>query len=237
MLVWTTLLVGCLITEVDLSGPITDTRGGGEPVAGAGVVVRDSNGTRYAETTTDDAGEFSVPVLAGQVFYLEAGAVDAGFAPTSYTGAAGTEPLSVSEGDLWLRRSADLEAIRAEFAGCSPEELGGGVGVVEGEVRLYVAPQQEVDSLPLVTTASVTAYSNNGTAYTACYLDDAGESAPDLEWTGETGRFAVFGVQEGPVSVLVEYDYGGTEPHADWFTFFVPAGGVVPLYPALAGMP
>ena len=234
-LVMVTGLMGCLSSEALLSGVLTDAMGGGTPVAGAAVVGRDTTGMRYSEASTADDGSFELALPTGQVFYLHAEAE--GFAPTSFTGMMGTDPIELGEGVVWLRQEADLEAVRAEFAGCAPESLGPDVGVLEGEVRLYVAPQQAVETLPLVTTATVTVYTNAGVAYGGCYLDDDGESSPEAVITGETGRFAVFGVAEGPVSVLIEYDYGGDAPHEDWYTFFVPAGGVVPLYPALVGMP
>jgi hypothetical protein len=234
MLTMLLALTGCIDDEVFISGPITDTRGGGSPIADASVSLRGTEGDLFSSAVTDSDGWFEAPVPPQQIFFLHAEAD--GFVATSFAGLSSAEPIAVTEGELWLRQSTDLESIRSEFDGCAPESLGLG-GVIEGEVRLYVAPDQDLDTLPLVTTATVTAYTADGSVSVGCYLDDEGVSAPGSAVTGETGRFALFNVPSGSISVLVSYTYGGTEPHEDWYIVYVPEGGVVPLYPALSTIP
>lgn len=235
MIVLLTLLTGCLDETVEISGQVTDSQGeDGQPVSDASVTIRDFGGAQFASATTDGDGVFSSTVPMQQMFFLEMEAD--GFAKTAYAGLSALQEIQVTDGELWLRAEDDLEAIRAEFEGCAPAELGVG-GVIEGEVRLYVLQGQETEELPFVTTATVTAYTADGTVSVGCYLDDKGTSDPSMSVTGVTGRFALFNVPSGPMSVLISYTYGGAAPHEDWYTVYVPEGGVVPLYPALATMP
>lgn len=234
MIVLMSLLAGCVEETVSISGQVIDDRSDGAPVSGAAVTVWDIAGATFDTATTGDDGVFSSTVPMQQMFFLEL--EGEGFANTAYAGLSALQDLQITDGELWMRTADDLEAIRAEFDGCAPDELGVG-GVIEGEVRLYVLEGQDPDELPYVTTATVTAYTADGTVSVGCYLDDKGVSDPSMSVTGQTGRFALFNVPSGPMSVLVSYTYGGSSPHEDWHTVYVPEGGVVPLYPALATMP
>jgi len=227
------LILGCAEPEYFISGTITE-RSDGSPIAGADVVLRGVSGGVHAEAVADDSGWFEASMPGSQLFFLHASAE--GYTDTSYTGVAAGESVEVVEGELWLRQDEDLEAIRQEFEGCAPETLGDG-GVVEGEVRLYVLAGQEVEDLPLVTTATVMAFTDEGVATSGCYLADDGSSDPASEETGETGRFAIFGVPAGLISVRIQYDYNGPTLQEDWYAVYVPEDGVVPLYPALSTMP
>lgn len=233
MLVWL-MVTGCMETDFLISGEVTDAPVDGAPVSGADVTLRDMNGAVYSEATTDTAGWFEAAMPPQQLFFMVASAE--GFVPTSFAGLSAAAPLEIIEGEVWLRRSADLDSIRDDFDGCAPAELGSG-GVIEGEVRLYVLEGQESDILPLVTTATVTAFTSDGVAISGCYLDDEGISAPNSGVTGSTGRFALFTIPAGTISIQITYDYGGAEPQEDWYVMYVPEGGVVPMYPALASMP
>ena len=233
MLVWL-MMTGCVETEFLISGEVTDARDGGAPVSGADVTLRDMNGERYSEATTDSDGRFEAAMPPQQLFFMVADAE--GFVPTSFAGLSAAAPLEIIEGEVWLRNSSDLESIRATFDGCAPPTLGEG-GIIEGEVRLYVLAGQESETLPLVTTATVTAFTADGVAISGCYLDDEGVSAPESGVTGETGRFALFNIPAGTISINISYDYGGAEPQEDWYVMYAPEGGVVPIYPALSSMP
>ncbi len=222
------------IETTTLSGVVTDARDGGAPVAAAAVTLREQFGTIWEETTTDDSGAFTTSVPSNQLFFLHTEAE--GFVTTSYTGWAGDAALEVSEEGLWMQTEADLDALREEFTGCAGE-VDPERGVIEGEVRLLVIEQEDLSELPLVTTASLLAYSESGVAYSACYLDDDGVSDPDAVWTGETGRFAFFNVPPGIISLHLSYDYGGPDDQEDWYYAYLTAGGVAPMYPVAAGMP
>lgn len=230
MLTWM-LLLACTteITETTISGPITDAQDG-RPVVGAQVTVRDSQGERFSTVTTDGDGNFETTMPVDQYVFIEAEAE--AFVPTAFTVLAGQDPLTVQSGQLWMKRADDRDALEAEFSACQGEG-----NLIEGEVRLYVAPQQEWDTLPKVTTAQVTAYTEDGTPYFGCYLDDEGESVPDLERTGYTGRFAIFGVPSGRISIKANYSHGEPQEQEDWYEVYVPEAGVVPFYPLLVSLP
>lgn len=227
-------VVGCMETVFPISGPVTDSRYGGNPIPDADVTLRDAGGQVFSQATTNDYGWFEADMPPQQIFYMHATAD--GFVDTSYSGLSAAAPFEIIEGEVWLRSTEDLEDIRAEFDGCAPDTLGEG-GVIEGEVRLYVLPGQDPDELPLVTTATITAYTVDGAVTAGCYLNDKGESAPDQGITGQTGRFALFNVPSGTISINVQYDYGGPEPREDWYVVYVPESGVVPLYPVYSSMP
>jgi hypothetical protein len=130
-----------------------------------------------------------------------------------------------------MESAVDLDAVRATFDGC--DGAAGPGGVIEGEARLYI-PGNDADTLPLVTTATVTVFDATGNEHAACYLDDDGTFDAGATVTGETGRFAVFGLDEGPVVVDIVYDTGETEPEVAYWRW-VSDGGVVPMHPAWVG--
>ncbi|MEL6347603.1 MAG: carboxypeptidase-like regulatory domain-containing protein [Myxococcota bacterium] len=252
MLGWI-LMAGCLpeTPPTLISGRVVSSRVGGSPIAGATVVVRDQFGGVHAEATTDNVGLFEADMPREQVIYVEVSSTQ--HVPTTFTAVAGTESLRVEDGQLWLRSVSQREDLFNEFASCDAileieqgdtavtkvpdeEEIMNGA-VIEGEVRLFVAAGQDPDTLPAVTTARLQAVTGNGTIYPACYLDDLGSSDRTLERTGDTGRFAIFGVPNGVMTVESRYDYGAPTEQLDFVDVYVAEGGVVPLYPMYVSMP
>jgi hypothetical protein len=143
--------------------------------------------------------------------------------------------MDLDPGVLWVRGSEDLEAIREEFAGCDGYDQQG--AIVEGEVRVFLPVEQPVDELPLVTTASIEIMDADDNSTTACYLDDEGLSDPEATVTGETGRFAVFGLQAGLSWVTIEYTVDDDFESSWEYPILLPENGTAPMYPVLVELP
>ena len=216
--------------KVVLSGVVLDAPyGDGEPLPDAQVVVRDATLEVCGETSTNDDGLFSLDVAAGQDMYVQVGAE--GYSTHLFAGSSGFFDLDFNDGTLWSRPQADAEAIVADFGDCA---AGGEGGVIEGEVRLYMGgiPAQD---LIVVETATVTAYDWNGDALPTCYLDEDGQPAPDGEMTNATGRFGIFDVPAGPITIEATYYIDGTDEVGQYWYYRVlmVEGAVAPFYPLL----
>lgn len=224
------LLVACtdLPSSVTLTGTLLDASGGlGDPVAGATLSVFDTEVAAFAEATTDADGAFAVEVPAGQGFFLNAAAD--GYVSTAFNGRAGIEDFEAGEGIPWIAQPAFLDEVRADHAAC-PTAADAGV-VVVGQVRQYLG-FDDVESMPPVEGAVVTAIGSDAGERGACYLDADGASVADGTATGAGGGFAVFGLPEGPLIVDVRWeDPGGTAVGAQ-YPFVAPADGLVPVFPA-----
>ena len=229
----TLLMAACVVgdaPQISVSGRLYDSPDSDAGVvAGAQVTALDAYGVEVDAATADDAGEFSVDVVGWDVFHLHLQAD--GYATTAWSGTAGETDIIADDGVLWLRSEADLDALRATHANCPTAQDAG--GVVEGVMRLYIPSQEDNDTLPLVTTGVVTAWTVDGVAYSACYLDDEGASDPEATTTGETGNFAIFGVPTGPISVELGYSTYGVAAESGWYFVWLPESGVAPLHPAL----
>jgi len=237
------LFAACTLEPSDtvMIGAVYSAHTDGVPVANATVETRNEMGEPLAIATTDNDGMFEVQLPSTQMFFVTVSGDD--YVPTSYAGIAGTDALLLNEGELWLRSETKLDNIRQEFSDCDGFDTAG--GVIEGEVRLLVVLQDDLESLPLVTTALLVAYDSNGIAHSACYLpedEDPGGDTKETEEsnaqvTGSTGRFAFFGVPAGPTDIDIQYDFGGSEPVSSWHYVYVPEEGTVPMYPALVNLP
>jgi hypothetical protein len=229
----TLLLAACVVgdtTQISVSGRLYDSPDADAGiVAGASVAALDAYGVEVDTATADDSGTFEVEVVSWDVFHLHLSAD--GYATTAWAGTAGESDIAADEGVLWLRSETDLDALRATYSSCPSVQDEG--GVVEGVMRLYIPGQEDNDTLPLVTTGVVTAWTVDGVAYPACYLDAKGASDPDATSTGETGNFAVFGVPSGPISVELGYTTYGTTAESGWYFVWLPDDGVAPMHPAL----
>ena len=229
------LTLACLPDSTLMTGAVMSAAEDGSPVPDTTVTIRTgASGSEWDTTVSDSSGAFEVEVPTHSLFYFAAQAD--GFAHTVFTGVAGDEPVEVVDGELWMRTDDDLQTLKTEFGDCAAGAVEG--GVIEGEIRLMViSSEEDADTLPLVTTAAILAYSESGVPYTACYLDDEGVASADAAITGETGRFAIFGVPAGVISVQIRYDYGGPEEQEDWYQVYMPDNGTVPMWPALVSMP
>ena len=226
------LLCGCPpkpITEVQLTGTVFDGPDSVDGVAGASVEVLTVDGASFDTITADAQGRFSLAVPAGQPLFVLVGDT-ADHVPTSFTVNIGTVDVQAPAGTLWARRASVLAEVQNDFTGCGLADAA--PTTVEGDVRLYLGEVEESDQLPLVTTATVFADDGSGVLLGACYLDDLGNSDPGMGETGETGRYGIFGLAPGVVTLTVSYETSESVTTVD-LLIYVPDGGTVPLYPTL----
>lgn len=229
------LLAGCwsLPEEVQLTGTLLDQYQG-SGLQGAQLQVHDPLGEPWSQATTGADGAFQATVPASSAFFVTFDA-EGDYVPTSFTGIAGSSDQVAEEGTLYMRSTSELEALRAEFSACPQVDAEG--AIVEGVVRPYLSVEESNEELPTITTAWITVYDASDTAWSACYLDDDGNSLPDGDRTGNTGRFAVFGVPTGPLSVEVAWEITDDYDLSSWYIVRAPQDGVVPMYPAWVELP
>lgn len=257
------VLLSGVITEAEAEGA-GDTAVAGLTVTTRdiddAVVCKDPKAGTGCSSTTDSAGTFEVATPAAAPFFLELSGPE--HVSTTFTGLAPIVDFEAAEGALWVRTPAQLEALRAEFAGTCPTASEEGA-VIEGRVRLYISGTP-LDELPIVTTARITAYDALGRSWSACYLpdEDEGEDPGDTgspgdtggtdtgagsdtgaageeltpTRTGSTGRYAIFGLAEGPTTVTYTYQ-AGELTYDEVKLFRLPAAGVAPTWPALLPLP
>jgi hypothetical protein len=226
------LLLACtsLPETVTLTGTLLDAPSAEASTVGSATIsILDLDLLTVASASTDADGAFSVMVPASATFFLHAEAE--GHTTTSHTGFSGFTDIAANDGDLWVRPTDELDTIRAEFAGC--EGADGEGAIVEGVVRLWIPGDNPLDSLPLVTTATVTVVEANGVTHMACYLDADGVFDGTATATGDTGRFALFGLSSGGITVEVSYTAEGTVQDQSLYWAHLPEGGTFPLQPAL----
>ena len=229
------VLVGCPvkpITEVTLTGTVFDGPDSLDGVASGTVEVRAFDGTVVDSTTADASGQFSITAPAGQPAFMVVAGPD--HIPTSFTVNIGTVDMAVPDQIIWARRASIHDDIVADFEGCPPDSVGG--GMLEGEVRLYLGDIDDPGSEPLVTTAVAYIDDDAGSLVNACYLDEGGASDPSATVTGGTGRYAIPGAPEGPTVLVVTYDSGDTLVRTEALVY-VPEGGTVPGYPTYVSLP
>ena len=228
MMITTLLLyIGCLPEMIStITASVVDSEGSIIPESS--ISIRDQNGSKYSSALADINGLFTIELPAYANFFLIISA--ANYETSSFTVSSGEGEFQVEDGTLWLRTAQEILEISNEFTDCTTDK-----GMIDGEVRVAISGQ-EIDSLPLVTSAEASAFSLSEEEFSGCYLatidEETGESSPASQ-TGETGRFSVFGLQEGPhlLEITVDYDEEITETFP--YLVYVPEDGNVPLYPAL----
>ena len=234
-------LVGCKANGFELillSGRVVDApTETAQPIADASLASFDINNLQIGSATSNEAGEFAIDLESGQAFFLTVEAE--GHTSTAFSGLAGLSSWSLEEGDVWMPLPEELTALREEFSGCSRAAMDG--AIVAGTVRIYI-PGNEAEDLPLVTTATATAWTPEGASISGCYLDDDGASFEDGELSGQTGRFAIFGINPGPISIELSYDVpdeSGTvvATYSTWKYLILPEEGYGPLDPAYVELP
>ena len=219
------------ITEVTLDGRVFDGPDSIDGVPGATVELRTVDGALFQTVTADDEGRFSIQSPTGQPIFMVTNGFD--HVPTSFTFNVGSVDMAVPSGVVWARRAPILDTIQEEFSGCNT--AGSARTTIEGDVRIYLGPVNEDEELPIVTTALVYIDNQDGTLDAACYLDDAGQSDPEANVTGATGRYALFDANDGPQVLTVTYDADGATITNE-LLIYVPDGGTVPLYPTLVSL-
>lgn len=226
------LLAACSSGEVTIYGTLYESADAdADALADGTIQIREDDGQAYGSAAhTDALGEFSALAPGGATIFAEIGGRDDGVT-ASFTGTTGvgeTLEVNVDEHVLYAFSQEDLDVWRDLMDGCPGAGEG---GAVLGEVRMSELSQG--GEHPLVTTAWVEVEAANGEVWEGCYLDDEGTGwDPDAEWTGETGRFAVFGVPEGAYTLTVRYAISDDYHAASWTPLWVPEDGVAPRFPA-----
>lgn len=227
-LLW--LAPGCDSRTVWVSGVVTAAPDADAAVvAGATVRVRDWSTQVTDEGPTDAEGGFVLRATRGSALYLELEA--AGYANTVLWGGTGLEDLTLDPGEVWMRGDTDALALEALFAGCPGAGEGG--STLEGELRAHVPGYDVVDGeWPLVAEGRVWATTEAGDEIPACYLDDEGLGwSEDAVVTGQTGRFALFGLPEGRVELHAEMGDAEEPTSSQDYVGWLPAQATAPLYP------
>ena len=212
-------LVGCLATmDASLSSSVIDDEGA--PVESATVTIYDINEELFSSTTTDSNGAFSVSLPPHQTFFavLE----HESHLPTSHTGFAG-EGQTEAEEKLMIQNEEAFRIRQAQYSDC-----GDSFGFIEGEVRVAI-PDQDVEDMPIVTTARAIAYNLDYVGTTACYIDPSAE----IPQTGDSGRYLIANLSEGLHEVLLTIQYDPQTQKEFYYLVYVPQNGIAPLLPNL----
>lgn len=205
------------------------------PVAGASVRLRDEGGTRHDIAKSKADGSFRIDAPRGSTIHLEIEGDD-GLA-ASFLGNAGYfDVLRVPEGDVYAFASTELDAWKADFAGCPGVDASGAALV--GDVRVYELVDPVTGAHPVVTSGHVDVFDAVGDAgATVCYLDDLGVYDPEAVVTGSTGRFAAFGLSSGLGEIEVVWEPATGLVEAVAYPVWLPDGGVAPRQPLFVSFP
>ena len=100
--------------------------------------------------------------------------------------------------------------------------------MIDGQTLVGI-PGQNTTDLPIVTTATVTAFDAEETPFHGCYTSDGDEATQ----TGDTGQYSIMNLETGiyNLTVTVAYDEQNTEDFEH--LLYVPEQGSAPLYPTL----
>lgn len=229
-------LAACGPREIEIRGVVTSGPGDFQPLAGAEVEIRDSQGESWSVTTTNGDGSFATAgPEASTIFALIGGD---GLARSSFTGLSGGGPVfEVADGELFGFRDSERQAWEERFAGCPGAGEPG--GIVIGEVRIFELADPVTGVHPTVGTARAQVESEDGALiWEGCYLDEEGiarDAAADR--TGATGTFAVFGVEPGLQFLSISYEVTTDNWAFEDIPVWVPDHGVVPRFPVWVSFP
>ena len=226
-------LIACLPDpgSVTLTGRVLSTQYGDDGAPNVTIESFDSELEPYAEAATGANGEFSVEVMASRVYHLHL--TGDGIVPTAFSGIVGQQDVSLEDGDLYVRTEEEVAALRALHDQCpSAEEEG---GIIEGVVEFPLISDASGEAV-VAESAEVSAALNDATSYAACVLDDDGLSVADPGQVGVTGRFAIFGVAPGAVTVEFQQPIGD-KTLSNYGFALLPEGGIAPFHPAIIDLP
>jgi len=219
------LLVSCLTPpQATLETIITNSSG--EPLPGAQIVIYDDSAAVYSSEQADGEGFVSLDIPPLHTFFAALSADD--FITTSFTGYAGDGLFEAPEGTLYLRSEAELVEQAALFSACEATSLPS----IDGTVRLDI-PQQEAETLPLLSNVIIEASSSDNESLEACY---AGENSTE-DGTDASGSFAFFDLPEGLYTLKAKLNNDQSVEMEIEYPVFLPAEGNIPLHPLFFPLP
>ena len=196
------------------------------------LTVRDDAGDAWDTAAIGADGTFTVAAPAGVRIYADVGAPD--LLTASFTATSGLSDFAAETGTLYAFDEGELAVWTDDFAGCPGADQGGLAdgGALVGEVRFDDLVDDDGQNT-IVTNAVVSWIPASGPEQGACYLDLEGLAYdPAAAYTGDSGRFAVFGATPGLGTLKVGFQvYEGSWSFVSYDTR-VPEGGVVPRFPA-----
>ena len=204
--------------DASLSSTVLDHEG--TPIDNATIQIFDLNEELYATSSTNSDGTFQVSLPPLQTFFALLSHDD--FMTTSHTGFAGEGDSSVEQ-DLIIQSRESVASRQEEYTDCDLNS-----GYIEGEVRIAI-PEQNIEDMPIVTTARAIAYDLNYIGTAACYIDPTTEPA----LTGDTGRYLIPNLHEGVHEVLLTVQYDQQTQKEFYYLVYVPLDGIAPLLPTL----
>lgn len=230
-------LLGCTDPTVVVQGNVrADVAEDAPPFAGARLTLLNESGKKSLGTAKANAkGRFSAEIPGGITFHAIVDGDD--HVPAAFSGVSGlNETFEVNEGVLHGLSQAEWDWWTTAFAGCP--------GVGEGGAVIGIARTLELvddnGEHPSVNTGLAELYDpvKDEVVAQACYLDpETLTYDPEAGFTGESGLFGIFGVEEGDYVLSM-----GLEVYENSYTWddtvvYVPDGGAAPRFPAWVHFP
>ncbi len=223
-------ITGCLPTmSASITGTIEDSSG--SPISDPLIEIRAWDGTLLTEVTGESNGTFTVDLPPFQEFFVIAS--KEGYPKTSFTGYSGEGQYPVPSGTLWLRSENEVETALRDYEECFSTEYFSGFGVIEGLAKLYISGEN-TDNLPEITTATAHISINEESGIEGCYLPQISEDGETVSSTvtGDSGRYAIFGIEEGPHELVISVEVDGSSFDYPYLVY-VTEGGITPMIPTL----
>lgn len=232
-------LVACTAeAPPSLLGVVSDGRDG-SPLVGAEItVVSPARGDVIGEATTGSDGSFEALLSRGADGVALEIRAEHHVTTVLHGNAPLNGPLQIEDGFLYAMPDAAYDALTTTWSGCSGADRP--LGVVFGEMRVFDLVDQVTGESPITTEGQVDVFQidNRGkidTTWVGCYLDDAGKQHdPTAEFTGLSGKFAVFGVEPGFHEVRAQWQPAPNQWQVSVYPAWVPDGerAALPLWPA-----
>ena len=225
------VLMSCALPSsvVMLSGQVLTAQDSEAGAPDVRVIIRNAASELHGEVTTDEDGMFEIEIPGSNAYHMVLQGEDS--LPTAFSGIVGQSDVAIPADELFVRSDAEILSLRDEFSACPTASDEG--AIIEGVVRFKLQNTDDQSFLVAPLTA-VTAFNQEGVEYTACYLDDDGVSVEEQDDVGNTGRFAVFGIPEGPTTVRFQQNIGGMIVENFWLRICAREWGCS-LLPSLCG--
>jgi len=226
---------GCSAAQTEVTGRLLASRdAGAPPLEGATLtVVNRDNGAILDAADSGADGAFVLHVSQGTNLAVEVRGPE--LATATFPGVSGVEDrLELDDGTLYAVTLAELDAVRAQYAGCPGADSGG--AVVMGEIRILELVDEITLEHPTTAVGRADTTAADGEQYIGCYLDDEGIAYdPERRVTGPSGQFANFGVPGGVHDLDVRYEFATATWLGVVYQVWVPpdeADVVAPWWPA-----